>query len=93
MRLLPPSQIYKGLEYVTLKRSGMIALVKVVNPKKQNLLGYEVWLIQSHDGYELHGKYIEPAESMPSTNSWGKNGWSYTQDDYQRALKKYKEIQ
>lgn len=92
MKQLPTSFIYKGLEYVRLKRDGMVALVKVVKPTKQETLNYEVWKIQSHDGYEINGVYIEPAESAPSTSTWGKQGWSYTPDEYDRAKAKYSSL-
>lgn len=67
----------------------MVALVKVVRPKVQATLNYEVWRIQSHNGYVLAGRKIEAGESIPSTSTWGRQGWSYCADDYEGAKKKY----
>lgn len=37
----------------------------------------EVIRIKSHDGYELAGTKIAPAEVYPSTSQWGIYGWTY----------------
>ena len=38
---------------------------------------YEVVKIGRHNGYELGGQYIKPAETYPGTSLWGIKGWTY----------------
>jgi hypothetical protein len=38
---------------------------------------WEVIYIQSHDGREIGGRYLPPAEFPPSNEQWGSKGWTY----------------
>ena len=41
--------------------------------------------MQRHDGYELGGKTVEPAESMPSSSQWGKKGLPFARKKKRNA--------
>jgi hypothetical protein len=66
-----------------IKRNGNIALYKKTgmesNTRKYEVdSGYEVVRIRTHDGYELGGVKIDPAEVYPSNEKWGTDGYTYT---------------
>lgn len=62
--------------YRQLLRKGMFAVYEQWQLGK--LIAYEVIRIMSHNGYEVNGTYIEPAESMPSASAWGIHGFTYS---------------
>lgn len=74
-----------GNDFLLIKRSGNIGLFK---ENKYN--SYEVIIIQSHNGREIMGNVIPPAEFAPSDESWGSKGWTYTIEA--DALKKFNEL-
>lgn len=74
-----------GKDFLLIKRSGNIGLFK---ENKYN--SYEVIIIQSHNGREIMGNVIPPAEFAPSDESWGSKGWTYTIEA--DALKKFNEL-
>lgn len=39
--------------------------------------GFETVIVGGHDGYEIAGNKIEPAETLPSNEQWGQKGWTY----------------
>lgn len=39
--------------------------------------GFETVRIGRHDGYEIAGVRVEPAETLPGNEQWGVKGWSY----------------
>lgn len=74
-----------GNDFLLIKRSGNVGLFK---ENKYN--SYEVIIIQSHNGREIMGNVIPPAEFAPSDESWGSKGWTYTIEA--DALKKFDEL-
>lgn len=38
---------------------------------------FEVVIVQRHDTYELGGRTIEAAETIPGSSTWGRLGWTY----------------
>ena len=74
-----------GNDFLLIKRSGNVGLFQ---EKKYN--SYEVITIQSHNGREIMGNLIPPAEFAPSDESWGSKGWTYTIEA--DALKKFDEL-
>lgn len=38
---------------------------------------YEVVIVQRHETYQIGGREIPAAETMPSTSAWGRLGWTY----------------
>jgi len=67
-----------GLTWQLLTRKGNAAIF-------QSRYGYEVIVIQSHNGRTIAGNYCEPAEYPPSNEQWGSKGWSYRTDQLWQA--------
>ena len=47
---------------------------------------FETIRIQSHNGREIHGTWVDPAEYPPSNTQWGTKGWTY--NNYDKAFDK-----
>lgn len=45
---------------------------------------WEVILIQSHQGREIAGALVPPAEFPPSNEQWGSKGWTFTNPELAR---------
>lgn len=59
--------------------------------------GFETVVITRHDGYEIAGVQMEPAECYPSNEQWGAKGWSYptlfaADQKYERLLGRLEEV-
>lgn len=81
----------KGFKYTQIERKGNVAIykqecLKVKNPKAN----YEVVQIKSHNGYEIGGSKIAPAEVYPGTTQWGLLGWTHL--DLPSAEKRFKKL-
>ena len=69
----------RGFEHEEVVREGRNAIYKRWDGGKTPDAGhihYEVVKIGKHNGYNLGGSYIEPAETYPSTSMWGVAGWT-----------------
>jgi len=53
-------------------------------------LSYEVAVISKNDAYEAFGKRFDASETWPSTNSWGKKGWTFVNKE--DAFEKYNQL-
>jgi len=51
---------------------------------------FEVIIIQSNGGREIHGKHFPPAEYPPSNEQWGSKGWSFS--DSKSASDKFRQL-
>jgi len=71
-------------------RKGDLAVYKKVNRHTKHFT-YEVIKISRHDGYEVAGVKIEPAEVYPSSSVWGTYGWTFI--TYEKALEKFFKLQ
>jgi hypothetical protein len=75
-----------GRTWIVQKRVNDIAMaVDAGNPRN-----HEVFIVQSHNGMERHGSWIEPAEYTPSNEEWGSKGWSFM--DRKSALRRFVEL-
>lgn len=87
MKILESSFTTKGWHFEQVQRNGDIAIYR---RWKDNGLPahFETIKIESHNGYEIGGKWIEPAESYPSEKSWGTKGFTFhtLAEAQQRAL-------
>ena len=77
MRKISKTFKQKGFNFTQLKRDGDFAIFKK-SLSNSNHTSYEVVIISRHNGYELGGQYIEPAETYPSSSQWGTKGWTCT---------------
>lgn len=66
----------KGFDYTQIDRIGDVALFEQSRPGLSRTW-LEVVIVQRHGDYEVNGVKIEAAETMPSSSSWGKFGWTY----------------
>jgi hypothetical protein len=64
-----------------------------------NLLGFEVFRINKHNGFELAGIFIEPSETMAGSEQFGSSAWYFgvlnntPEKVFERADMKYKELE
>jgi hypothetical protein len=64
-----------GFKYKQIHREGDYAIYerKYIDSIHKH---YEAIKIQSHNGMEIAGKKLPPSEFYPSSNSWGRNGYT-----------------
>jgi hypothetical protein len=62
----------------------MIALYELTTPHWK-VAAYEVVRIRQRGTHTAFGKTYEPAEYLPSTEQWGRFGWSYPMLEDARA--------
>lgn len=75
-------------DFVQFKREGDFAIYqKSLNGGTPS---FEVVEIQSHNGMEVFGNWVEPAEYLPNNEQWGKKGWTYL--TLENAEKRFKEL-
>ena len=65
----------KGFTFKQFRRTGDAAIYEKIS--KIGAKHYEVIAIGRHNGYELGGVPIEPAETYPSDSMWGLKGYTY----------------
>lgn len=76
---LPTELTWKGFALTQIAREGDVAIYRqrdVGSALKGPHVSYEVIVIQSHGGRTIFGKTYPPAEYYPSTEQWGKAGWT-----------------
>lgn len=71
---LPETFTKYGDTFQQIERIGDAAIYSRTSPNGRK--GYEVILISRHDGYEVQGVVIPPAEVYPSSSAWGTYGWT-----------------
>ena len=82
MKKLETTFTKKGFKYTQVTRKGNFAIYKQENVKvKKPVPHYEVVEIKSHNGYEIGGSKIVPAEVYPGSTQWGLLGWTYSDLD------------
>ena len=70
MKQLPIEIKNHGYSMKQIKRTDKVAMYSKCG-------GYEVVLIQKHNGYEIKGIKMEPAEYLPRDEDFGWKGWYY----------------
>ena len=68
-----------GYHFSQLKRIGNIAAFEGI--RESGAKTFEVIHVQSHEGREIHGKDVAPAEYPPGNALWGVKGWTYQTDE------------
>jgi hypothetical protein len=89
MKILSKNIQNKGFIYKQIKREGDKAIYEQTK-KGFKFKNYEVVKISRHNGYEIGGQYIAPAETYPGASQWGVNGWTFS--DLKDAEKKFKTL-
>ena len=81
-----------GFYFEQVEREGNVAIYKKTSIKPPDSRpGYEIIRIASHNGYNLGGAYIDPAETYPSNSMWGTSG--FTAMTLAGAHEKFKQMQ
>jgi hypothetical protein len=93
MKKLDKSFTSNGFEFKQIHREDMFAIYerKYINNTKDP--HFESIKIQSHNGMEIAGNKIPPSEFYPSSNSWGRHGYTCLtkKDAYNRLDRMMKE--
>lgn len=71
-KILDKEFVKKGAKFVQIKRIGDIAIYE----RHKCGVTFEIVKIKRHQGYFLGGNYIKPAETYPSSSTWGTDGFS-----------------
>ncbi len=87
MKILATEFSSKGFTYRQISRDGDVAVYEQ-RWGRNGSAAYETVIVQRHNGREIAGAYIPPAEFMPSSSQWGVKGWTFTDKDgaLQKAL-------
>lgn len=76
MRKLPETFKKSGFDYLLIERQRNAAIYRQTKlPALWEC--YEVGKIRQNPAREAFGVQIEAAESWPSSEEWGRNGWTY----------------
>ena len=51
---------------------------------------YEVIRIRRREGFQIKGRFVEPAETYPKTDAWGVDGFTFADKD--AAFAKFREV-
>jgi hypothetical protein len=88
---LPKEVRRDGFDYRQIAREGYAAIYE------QRWTGcaepsvcYEIIRVKRREGFEINGRFIEPAEVYPPSESWGLDGW--TVQDKETAFCKLREL-
>ncbi len=68
-----------GFNHEVIDRIASVAVVKKVAPGSA-IAGWEVVILRLHNGFTVGGRDIGPGEAYPSSESWGRCGWSFTNE-------------
>ena len=88
MKLLPITFTAGGFQFRQLWREGNVALFE--KSKSENNRSFEVVRIQRRNARLAFGKTLPASEVMPSSERWGKDGWTYT--DLEHARQKFRTL-
>jgi hypothetical protein len=69
-----------GFSYRQIAREGDLAIYEQKWRNSENVC-YEVVRIRRHDGFEIGGRRIPPAEFYPGSQAWGVDGFTLTDKD------------
>ena len=81
-KLLPIRFRHEGFDYRQIAREGKAAIYEQTwtgcpNPS----ICFEVVRIGRRDGFEIGGRFVEPAEVYPRSESWGMDAFTFTDKD------------
>ena len=88
-KAIPTQFKKKGFNYKQVRREGMKAIYLQTRDDSQ-MSNYEVVRLGRHNGYNMGGVAIEPAETYPGSSLWGIMGWTCT--DLDSANKRYSQL-
>lgn len=90
-RLLPKEFPRAGFTYRRIARENDAAIYEQsCNACDNPCVCYEVVRIRRRDGFEVDGRFVEPAEVYPRSEAWGTDGFTFT--DKEAAFAKLREL-
>ena len=88
---LPVEFRASGFNYWQIAREGDAAIYEQTSSRYSNpSVCYEVIRIRRRDGFQIDGRFVEPAEVYPSSDAWGVDGFTFT--DKEAAFAKLRQI-
>ena len=78
MKTLPTQFTDRGFQFNQLRRRGNVA---VFSRTKGKVTHFETVIVDSHQGFQIKGKQIEPSEFYPSSEQWGTKGFTFNDQD------------
>jgi hypothetical protein len=80
-----------GFDYRQIAREGDAAIYEQTwSGCAEPSVCYEVVRIRRRDGFEIDGRFVEPAEVYPTSEAWGADGFTVTEKD--AAFAKLREL-
>jgi hypothetical protein len=71
-----------GFDYRQIARQGNAAIYEQTWSSCPNpSICYEVIRIRRREGFEISGRFVEPAEVYPNSEAWGVDGWTVLSSD------------
>jgi hypothetical protein len=81
-RPLPRRFRRDGFDYRQIAREGDVAICKQAwSGCSDPSVCYEVARIRRREGFQIGGRFVEPAEVYPSSETWGIDGFTLTDKD------------
>jgi hypothetical protein len=88
---LPTEFRRDGFQYRQIAREGNAAVYEQTwSGSSDPSISYEVIRIRRREGFQIGGRFVEPAEVYPNSEAWGTDGFTFTDKD--AALAKLREI-
>ena len=79
---LPAQFGHHGFDYRQIAREGNTAIYEQTWSGCRNpSVSYEVIRIRCRDGFQIDGRFVEPAEVYPNSEVWGTDGWTVLSRD------------
>jgi hypothetical protein len=79
-----------GFDYRQIAREGDAAIYAQTWKGNEYSTAFEVVRIRRREGFEIAGRFIEPAEMYPNSDGWGVDGFTLTDKD--AAFAKLREL-
>jgi hypothetical protein len=77
-------------DYRQIAREGNAAIYEQTRKVNEDSAAFEVIRIRRREGFEIDGRFVEPAEVYPNSEAWGVDGW--TMQDKDAAFRKLREV-
>jgi hypothetical protein len=79
-----------GFDYRQIAREGDAAIYAQTWKGNENSAAFEVIRIRLREGFQIAGRFVEPAEVYPNSDLWGVDGFTFTDKD--AAFAKLREL-
>jgi hypothetical protein len=76
---LPKQFCHNGFTYRQIAREGNAAIYEQTwNGSEDPSIAYEVIRIRRREGFQIGGRFVEPAKVYPRSELWGVDGFTFT---------------